>query len=146
MRNPQPSPSRDTARVVSQERPDESFQAYPDAWNAGDMDALRSMFHPDVVHTPPRGWPEPGPFVGRDAVMNQYEQLRETFHTETLEVAGVTPVGERFVVGTVWRGTGLGPNAELRMWQVVSLRDGLLISIEQFWNRDEALAAAGHEE
>ena len=50
-----------------------------EAWNAGDMDALRELYHPDVIARPPEDWPEPGPFVGREAVMRQWEQLRETW-------------------------------------------------------------------
>jgi ketosteroid isomerase-like protein len=36
------------------------------AWNAGDMDALRELYHPDAVLRMPEGWPEPGRmWVGR---------------------------------------------------------------------------------
>jgi len=42
-----------------------------EAWNAGDMDALRDLHDPDVVLRPPDGWPEAGPFIGREAAMRQ---------------------------------------------------------------------------
>ena len=42
------------------------------------MDALRELYDPDVIVRMPEDWPEPGPFVGREAVMRQLEQLRET--------------------------------------------------------------------
>ena len=45
------------------------------AWNAGDMDALRELHDPDVFVRAPKGWPEQGRFVGREAVMRQFEQL-----------------------------------------------------------------------
>jgi hypothetical protein len=32
----------------------------------------------------PEGWPEPGPYVGREAVMREFEQLQETWDTYTL--------------------------------------------------------------
>ena len=44
-------------------------------WNAGDMDGLREVFDPDVIVRLPEGWPEPGPFVGREAVMNQWSGI-----------------------------------------------------------------------
>ena len=55
------------------------------AWNAGDMDACRELLDLEISWRPGEGWPEPGPYVGRDAVMRQLEQLRETWDTETLE-------------------------------------------------------------
>ena len=36
-----------------------------EAWNAGDMDALRDLLDPDVIMRMPEGWPEPGPYVAR---------------------------------------------------------------------------------
>src|SRR4029450_5421415 len=32
-----------------------------DAWNAGDMDALRELYDPDVILRTVEDWPEPGP-------------------------------------------------------------------------------------
>jgi ketosteroid isomerase-like protein len=56
----------------------EVMQAAFAAWNAGDMDGFRELLAPDVVMRLPEGWPEPGPYVGREAVMRQGEQQRET--------------------------------------------------------------------
>ena len=39
-----------------------------EAWNAGDMDALRESYNPGIILRTLEGWPEPGPFVGREAV------------------------------------------------------------------------------
>jgi hypothetical protein len=37
------------------------------AFNAGDMEAVREMLDPDVaIGRELEGWPETGPFVGRD--------------------------------------------------------------------------------
>lgn len=48
-------------------------------WNAGDMQALRELWHPDATLRPPEGWPERGPFKGREAVFRQFEVLREAW-------------------------------------------------------------------
>ena len=45
-----------------------------EAWNAGDMDAFGESFDPDVIMRAPEGWPEPGPFVGRDAVSRRAQE------------------------------------------------------------------------
>ena len=35
-----------------------------------------------------KDWPEPGPSVGREAVMRFIDQLRDTWDADTLEVIG----------------------------------------------------------
>ena len=52
----------------------------------GDMDAIRELFGPDVIWRAPEGWPEPGPYVGREAVMRQLGQMRETWDADTFEL------------------------------------------------------------
>jgi ketosteroid isomerase-like protein len=63
----------------------EGARAASEAWNAGDMDALRDLLHPDVIMRMPEGRPEPGPYVGRDAVMGEWQQLRETWDADLFE-------------------------------------------------------------
>jgi ketosteroid isomerase-like protein len=130
-------------RGVSQRTFEGLIAAFAEAWNRGDTETLRLLLHEDIRHTPPPGWPEPGPFVGRDAVMTHFDQLRETFHADSVEAADLTPVGERLVIRVVWRGSGLGPRSEVEFWQVSEMRDGRLIGMDQFWDRREALEAAG---
>src|SRR5439155_349466 len=55
----------------------EVIRAVNEAWNAGDMDAFREQLDPDVVMYHVKGWPEPGPTVGRGACMRFIEQLRD---------------------------------------------------------------------
>jgi predicted lipid-binding transport protein (Tim44 family) len=50
----------------------ETVRAVFEAWNAGDMDAVRELYDPDV-------------FVGREAVMRQWEVQREAFNADKLE-------------------------------------------------------------
>jgi hypothetical protein len=53
--------------------------------------------------------PEPGPYFGRDAVMREYKQLRDTWKRDTSELIGdIIDVGDRVVVRFIWRGTGDG--------------------------------------
>jgi ketosteroid isomerase-like protein len=94
-----------------------------DAWNAGDMDAVREVYHPDAIVRPPENWPEPGPFVGRDAVMRESERLRDAWDTDTAEpIADFIDVADRVVVRLIWHGAGRGPDAELEMTQVNTVR------------------------
>jgi ketosteroid isomerase-like protein len=86
----------------------EIVQAAFEAWNAGDMDALRELYHPDAISRSPEGWPEPGPFVGREAVMHQAEQLRATWDADAFElISDFIDVGDRVVVSGVAQATAL---------------------------------------
>src|SRR6476646_5044474 len=102
----------------------EVVQASFEAWNAGDMDALRETHDPNVIERALEGWPEPGPFVGRDALMHQFEKLRGTWDADGLEPIGdFIDAGERVIVRMIWHGAGLGPEANLEFTGVYTVRE-----------------------
>jgi ketosteroid isomerase-like protein len=114
------------------------------AWNAGDMDAVREMHDADVIMRMAEGWPESGPFVGREAFMRELEHLRETFDADSLEpISDYIDIGDRVVVRYRWRGAGHGPEASFEFSQVITLRSGRVIAIQQVWDHSEALEAVG---
>ena len=118
-----------------------------EAWNAGDMDAFREFYDPDIIVRPPEGWPEPGPFVGREAVMGQWEQLRETWDADEVEPIGdFIDAADRVVVRQAWRGAGHGPSLNMEMTNVFMVRNGRIVYQEFFWDHTEALEAAGLSE
>ena len=111
------------------------------------MDAFRELYRPDIVMRPPEGWPEPGPFVGREAVMRQWQQLRGTWDSESLDLmSDFVEAADRVLVRQVWRGVGHGPRANIEVTNVITLRDGKIIYQEFFWDHAEALKAAGLSE
>jgi ketosteroid isomerase-like protein len=115
-----------------------------ESWNAGDPEAIRAGLDPRVILRPPTDWPEPGPFVGPDAVMRQWEQIRETFDADSLElVSDFVDAGDRVAVRAVWRGAGRGPQSSIEMTYVFTVRNGLVLAIEEFWDHGEALATMG---
>ncbi len=117
------------------------------AWNAGDMDALRDLYAPDIIMRTPKGWPEPGPFIGREAVMRQFEQSRETWDADAVElISDFIDVGDRVAVRMIWRGAGHGPEANIEFTNVVTERQGRIVLIEFFWDHAEALEAVGLSE
>jgi ketosteroid isomerase-like protein len=131
---------------VSQENV-EVVKRATDAWNAGNADALRDLYDPDVIVRALEGWPEPGPYVGRDAVMRQWKQQREAFNTDALEVIGdYIDVGDRVVMRAIWRGVGAGPEADIELTALFTVRNGLILGTEFFWDHSEALKAVGLEE
>jgi ketosteroid isomerase-like protein len=127
---------------MSQENVEVARAAYG-AWNAGDMDALRELLHPDVFQRSPEGWPEPGPFVGREAVMRWWEQLREVWDADALEPISFIDAGDRVVVRQIWRGAGHGPETNLELTNVFTVRKGRIFYLEFFWDHAEALETLG---
>ena len=122
----------------------EVVKAAFEAWNAGDMDALREMHDPDVIARPLEGWPEPWPYLGREAVMRWFEQLRETWDVDALElISDFIDVGDRVAVRWIWRTAGYGPEANLEVTNIHTLRKGKILDIEYFWDHAEALEALG---
>jgi len=117
------------------------------AWNAGDMDAVRALLDPDVVVRAPAGWPEPGPFIGREALVRQYEQMRQTWDADAVEpIDDFIDAADRVVVKFSWRGAGHGPEANLEVTGVFTVREGRVFYQEYFWDHAEAVKAVGLEE
>lgn len=125
----------------------EALRAGFEAWNAGDMKAVRELYHPDAIVRTSEDLPEPGPFVGRDAVMRQFEQLRATYEADTLEpITGFRPVGDRVIVRWFWHTAGRGPDTGLEMTSVYTMRDGKVFEMEYFRDHAAALKALGLRE
>lgn len=122
----------------------EVIKAAWEAWNAGDMEAVRDRYDPAVIMRNLARWPEPGPWVGWDSVMGQFERLREPWDTDTFEpTSEFIEVGDRVVVRARWHATGRGPDTAMEFTHVYSLRNGKIREIEFFWEHAEALEAMG---
>jgi ketosteroid isomerase-like protein len=119
-----------------------------EAWNAGDMDALRELYDPNVIILrQAEGWPEPGPEVGREAVMRQWEQQRDTWDADAVEpISDFIAAGDRVVVRYIWRGAGHGPEANFEATGVFTVRKGRIVYQEFFWDHAEALETLGLSE
>ena len=93
-------------------------------------------------------WPEPGPYVGREAVMRFVEQLRGTWDADAVEATSdFIDAADRVVVRFIWHGVGHGPAGEYgvhgRRSRFATARSAVM---EFFWNHAEALEAAGLQE
>lgn len=122
----------------------ETVRAGFEAWNAGGMDAYGALLDPNVTLLAPRGWPEQGPFVGRAAVLRQFKGVRDAWDADAAEPnADFKDLGDRVLASFFWRGTGHGPDASAEMWRLFTLRDGMHVAFEFFWDKGEALETAG---
>ena len=115
--------------------------------NAGDLDGLRQLLHPEIAMWGPTGWPESGPMVGPDAVVRQFERIGEDFEERHSEIVELTRAGEWVVGGLLWhtRGRGSGIESTAELWFAHRFREGRIVEIRWFWERDDALGAAGAE-
>jgi ketosteroid isomerase-like protein len=117
------------------------------ALNMGDMDAVRALYDSDAVVRPPEGWPEPGPFVGGDAVVRQFQEMRETWDASEVEsLSDPMDAADRVVVRLVWRGAGRGPESNMEFTAIYTVRKGKVVYQETFWDYADALEAIGLSE
>ena len=125
----------------------EIVRRYVETWNAGNMEGVRELYDPQAVMVVARDWPEPGPFVGRDAVMEQLNQARAAFESDWAEfVSDLVVVGDRVIVRMDWHGVGRGPQSDMEWTNVFTIRDGRIIKAEYFWDHAEAIEAVGLRE
>jgi uncharacterized protein len=116
------------------------------AFDRGDFEAVRALLHPDVEWQPYLGVVEGSVHRGRDAIMKMWKSLQESFGgTFEVDVLELIDRGERVVVVVDARARGSGSGAEVRQsWaQVATIRDGLIVHVEPYPDRDAALEAAG---
>ena len=118
------------------------------AWNAGDLDAVFECFDPDVEWdtTTFEGWPEVGVYKRHEGVREFFEAWLsswERYESGTEEFI-VAPDG-RIVVVAWQRGYGTDSKAPVHMEfaQVTTVRDGLVLRMEAWSDRQAALDSVG---
>jgi ketosteroid isomerase-like protein len=131
---------------MSQQNVD-TVRSHFETWNTGDMEAHSTLFDPYVIAWMPEGWPERGPFVGRDAVVHQERQMRETWDADELErISEFIALGDRVAVRFIWHGVGRGPESNQEVTGIYTVRDGTIRGLEFFWNHKDALEVLGLSE
>src|SRR5207244_6893898 len=107
----------------------------------------REEYGPDVIGRPSEGGPEPGALGGREAVIRYWEQQRETWDADGLELIGDFIHGaDRIAVRFIWHGAGHGPDLNMELTGVYTVRNGKIRTAEFFRDHAEALEAVGLSE
>ena len=109
------------------------------AWNAGDMARLEELYDPGAVMRNPSDWVDAGPYLGRDAVMEQFRQVRDIWRHSTFEEPRFLDAGDRVVVQVGFTGDTRGLPLTTDMAWVYTIRNRRIISLEFFRSREEAL-------
>ena len=125
-----------------------TVRSWFEVWNApdGDLEELRRFFDPDVVVIAPDGWPDARETRGVDAWMRQAERLRNTWAEVRSEIDEIRAVGDDRVFAHVrylTRGADDGIAFDTPISAVFFFRDGLATRAHYFWDKAEALKAAG---
>jgi ketosteroid isomerase-like protein len=108
--------------------------------NRGDFEAATQDAHPEIEVTRVGGFP---PLKGREAVMAW--MAPDALQDQTAEAQEFKANDDRLFVKTSThaRGAESGLEMTVDVFQAWTFEDGKVIRIESFFDRDEALAAAG---
>ena len=107
----------------------------------GDIDAATAGYDADVVFNPV----EESPIHGLEAVRAYIRRWEEPWDDYEVEAEEFLDAGDRVVMTlhVKGRGAGSGVEVEARSHQVITLRDGRVIRMDEYLDRADALAAAG---
>jgi ketosteroid isomerase-like protein len=117
-------------------------------FEAGDIEGFTDLFAPECRLTVPNGWPEPGPFVGRDQVIEQITRITAEVDDARFNVEVVSGEGDWVVVDVRWGGRAArsGLDFDWHVANAVRVHDGRVLETHFEWNRADVLEAAGLRE
>jgi ketosteroid isomerase-like protein len=133
---------------MSQENVD-VVQAWTDAYNAGDVDAMMELCAQDVEAFPDRSFPEASPLYGREQFRRWMEEIRTPWVATRWvvhEARAIEP--NRVLERGNYGGVGTGSSIEtLASYSVIyTLRDGQISRVQFFSDHAEAIKAVRLEE
>ena len=124
----------------------EVIVAFYNRFAPGEAEEWADLWHADSTSTPAEGWPEPGPFVGRDTIVRQFENLfADLSEFEVDEIRVIADGGDWVVAAWGLTGRGAASGLEIRIEGASAFRveGGQIIEGHFRWTKDEALEAAG---
>lgn len=114
-----------------------------EAWNRGDLDAVRGIYAPEVTASAGALWPAAGEVSGPEAIIQAFASILNTFEHSELVPEEFVEEGDSVLVPTLWRGTMAGSEGviEQRLVVVYTLRGDQIVHIGYFPGMVEARAA-----
>jgi ketosteroid isomerase-like protein len=142
--------ARDTARAMSQENVEIAAGWYEPATSKAEllraMPRTMSFCHPEVEWTAPE---DGTTYRGREGVRQRLEEWLESFDDYRYEVQRIVDCGgdEVLVVATeVGRGAMSGAEVRSTNYELLTIRDGMIVRIREYYEETNALEAAGLSE
>ena len=125
-----------------------------EAFNRGGVDACvsKGVWSPEIVwDATPSGIPGLGAYRGHEAVKRFFEDdwfKAFPFEEWEVELGEVIEAGDRVIAMSRQHGRGAssGAVAELELAQVSTVRDGQIVWVDNYLDREKALEAAGLSE
>jgi ketosteroid isomerase-like protein len=130
---------------MSQENVELIRSAYATLAEKG-VEAVLDLAHPQFeMTTPPSLASEPDTYRGREGARRWFGSFGDAMEGVYFEGRKFTGVGDKVLVDTTLhaRGRSTGIETEQRAFLVWTLRDGMVITLETFAERGQALEAAG---
>src|SRR5262245_43012774 len=114
------------------------------AFNARDAEAMTELTAPDVEWTPDSRVGQ-RPIRGRENIIRFFMDQAEVFEEFRVQPERFWDLDDKVLVflRTTGRGAASGAGFDIRIGNLWTLRDGLVVGGEGYANRDEALKAAG---
>jgi ketosteroid isomerase-like protein len=113
-----------------------------DAYDRGDIAAALDTFHPEIEW---KQLEQPESAFGHEGVLRAWDEWSEPFDDDLrAEVEELIDAGEDVVAVVRHRGTGRqsGVELDMRTYLVYSVRQGRVVRMVEYRQRDEALRAA----
>jgi ketosteroid isomerase-like protein len=114
-----------------------------DAWNRDDTKAALDLFDPQVE------WRTiEGTYYGLDGLVKHWNEWTEPWEDHRVQGEEFIPAGDKVlaVVRVAGRGRLSGVEVGQRIFHVYALRDGRIVELQEYLDRDEALEAVGRRE
>jgi uncharacterized protein len=118
------------------------------AWGRRDMAAVLGACHPDIEWWEREDVPDPTVHRGLDAVGARFAELDDVWTGLSLEPQEFTDAGDFVVVMFCLTGRGRASGAPIEETEVQAfrLRNGKIVELREYRDKDEALKAGGLEE
>jgi ketosteroid isomerase-like protein len=148
-----PRAYRDTARAMSQENVELAARFYEPQGSKAEilaaMPRAMELCHPDIewIDDPSRA--DGATHHGRDGVREALERWLESIDEYRFEVQRIVDCGDArvLVVGREFgRGAKSGAEISTVNYELLTFRDGKIVRYQEFYDRAEALEAAGLSE
>jgi len=130
----------------------DKWRAFYEAFNRGNFDDAVQYLHPEVELTPALP-PLEGSnlsgnrYRGRDELREFLETISDGWDALTVALEETVEEGDRVLAVENWRARGRdGIEINTRLVDVYTFRDGLVVRIDGFRDKPEALEAAGLSE
>ena len=138
---------RDTARAMSQENV-EIIRRLNEAWAAGDLTAALEFMHPAIVWREPPEQPSSAEWHGHAGVEQSIRGWVGVWDDWRYEFEELTDAGDHILQtgSQSGRGKGSGARVASHLFHVWTLRDGLVVEMQMFMQREQALEAVGLQE